>query len=91
MILFGVILLFSISFFFLFLKTETIKKNHNGNVKKMEEVISALYKKQDILQEKVILSNNFKADFDKDFRLICGQIVELQKIFVKIIFKQKNT
>lgn len=91
MILFGVILLFSISILFLFLKTETIKKTHDMNVKKMEEVISNLYIKQEMLHEKIVLTNNFKTDFDKDFKLICIQIVELQKIFIKTIFKQKNT
>ena len=91
MILFGVILLFSISILFLFLKTETIKKTHVMNVKKMEEVISKLYVKQEMLHEKIVLTNNFKTDFDKDFKLICIQIVELQKIFIKTIFKQKNT
>lgn len=91
MILFGVILLFSISILFFFFKTQSIKKAHDMNVRKMEEIISKLYVKQEMLHEKIVLTNNFKTDFDKDFKLICIHIVELQKIFIKTIFKQKNT
>ncbi|MGV9004812.1 hypothetical protein [Flavobacterium sp.] len=91
MMLLGVILFFSISLIFLFLKTETIKKTHNGNVKKMEEALSILYRKQELLNKKVIVSTKFKEDFDRDFKLICDEIIKLQKIFMKKIFNQKNT
>ena len=91
MILLGVILVFSISFFFLFLKNEAIKKAHYEKARKMEDTILRLHERQNTLQEKVIITQNFSADYNIHLKSIYNEIFELQKTLLKTILNQKNT
>lgn len=91
MILLGVILVFSISFFFLFLKNEAIKKAHYEKTKKMEDTIVQLHERQNTLRDKLIINQNFSVDYNIHLKSIYNEIFELQKTLLKTILNQKNT
>jgi hypothetical protein len=79
------ILLLLLVIFYLFFQNNKIKEDHLNNITKLQAVISSLHSKQLQLNEKVIISNEYKTNYSKDMKALGDEVVELQKVFIDII------
>ncbi|MBL7887010.1 MAG: hypothetical protein JNJ52_09695 [Flavobacterium sp.] len=52
---------------------------------KLQEIISSLHTKQQLLNDKVIISTEYKSNYTRDMKALGDEVVELQKVFVEII------
>ncbi len=52
---------------------------------KLQEIISSLHTKQQLLNDKVVISTEYKSNYTRDMKALGDEVVELQKVFVEII------
>ena len=70
---------------FLVINSTKIKKEHTKNMEKLHEIISSLHSKQQLLNNKVTISNEYSSNYSKDMKALGDEVVELQKVFIEII------
>ena len=78
-----------LSFFVIlfFLSTNKIKEEHAAKIKQFEAIINSLFEKQKLLNEKVLIADHYKTNYTKDMKLLCDEVVALQKVFLNLIAK----
>lgn len=74
---------------FLIFQNSKIEQNHLSNIRKLEEIISSLHKKQLYLNEKVAISSDYDLNYKNKLKNLSEEIVELQNVFISIINKKK--
>jgi hypothetical protein len=74
-----------ITIIFLFIDNKKIRVKHAQNIQKLQEIILSLHRKQKMLNEKVIISNEYSSNYSKDMKSLGDEVVELQKVFIDII------
>ncbi len=84
-ILLSLILLLLSIIFYLFIQNNKIREAHLKNMSKLQEIISSLHTKQQLLNDKVIISTEYKSNYTRDMKALGDEVVELQKVFVEII------
>lgn len=73
---------------FLIFQNSKIEQNHLSNIRKLEEIISSLNKKQLYLNEKVAISSDYDLNYKNKLKNLSEEIVELQNVFISIINKK---
>jgi predicted PurR-regulated permease PerM len=73
---------------FLLFQNSKIEQNHLSNIRKLEEIISSLHKKQLYLNEKVAISSDYDLNYKNKLKNLSEEIVELQNVFISIINKK---
>ena len=78
-----------LSFFVIlfFISTNKIKVAHDDKIKQFEAIINSLFEKQKLLNEKVLIADDYKTNYTKDMKLLCDEVVALQKVFINLIAK----
>lgn len=71
--------------FFLLVKNLKIKKEHLHRMYKLQTIITSLHFKQQQLNEKVMISNEYNSNYSKDMKSLGDEVVKLQKVFIDII------
>lgn len=71
--------------FYLFVQNNKIRETHLKNMTKLQEIISSLHTKQQLLNDKVVISTEYKSNYNRDMKALGDEVVELQKVFVEII------
>jgi hypothetical protein len=84
LLLFLILILLSL-IVYLFISNSKIKGEHSKNMEKLHEIISSLHSKQQLLNNKVTISNEYSSNYSKDMRALGDEVVELQKVFIDII------
>lgn len=84
------ILFFAIVLIVLFVNNKNIKDIHQQNINKLEGIIESLYEKQNRLNDKVMISNEYNTNYNKEMKLLGNEVVELQKVFINIIVNENN-
>ena len=79
------ILFLLIVIFYLFIQNNKIREAHLKNMTKLQEIISSLHTKQQLLNDKVVISTEYKSNYTRDMKALGDEVVELQKVFVEII------
>lgn len=80
------LILLSISvIFYLLIQNNKIKEEHLSNMAKLQGIISSLHSKQQLLNDKVVISTEYKTNYSKDMKALGDEVVELQKVFIDII------
>lgn len=79
-----ILLLLSV-IFYLFILNNKIREAHLKNMAKLQEIISSLHTKQQLLNDKVVISTEYKSNYTRDMKALGDEVVELQKVFVEII------
>jgi hypothetical protein len=74
-----------ITIIFLFIDNKKIRVKHAQNIQKLQGIIFSLHRKQKMLNEKVIISNEYSSNYSKDMKSLGDEVVELQKVFIDII------
>ncbi len=72
----------------LFFQNSKIKQQHFQNIQRLETMISSLHQKQLYLNDKVTISNNHDSNYRLKIKNISEEIVELQNVFVDIIYNK---
>lgn len=70
---------------YLFIDNKMIRDEHAQNIQRLQEIIFSLHHKQKMLNEKVIISNEYSSNYSKDMKALGDEVVELQKVFIDII------
>jgi GTPase involved in cell partitioning and DNA repair len=70
---------------YLFTSNSRIKEEHAKNIQKLQDLIQSLHYKQKLLNDKVIISNQYDTTYSKDMKALGDEVVELQKVFIDII------
>lgn len=73
---------------FLVFQNSKIEQDHLSNIRKLEEIISSLHKKQLYLNEKVAISSDYDLNYKNKLKNLSEEIVELQNVFISIINKK---
>ena len=73
---------------YLFANNNKIKDEHAQNIQKLQEIISSLHNKQKQLNDKVNISKEYSHAYSKDMKVLGDEIVELQKVFIDIIYNR---
>lgn len=79
------ILLLLMVIFYLFFQNNKIREAHLKNMSKLQEIISSLHTKQQLLNDKVLITTEYKSNYTRDMKALGDEVVELQKVFVEII------
>ena len=82
------ILVLMVVLVFLIFQNSKIEQNHLSNIRKLEEIISSLNKKQLYLNEKVAISSDYDLNYKNKLKNLSEEIVELQNVFISIINKK---
>lgn len=82
------ILVLMVVLVFLIFQNSKIEQNHLSNIRKLEEIISSLHKKQLYLNEKVAISSDYDLNYKNKLKNLSEEIVELQNVFISIINKK---
>jgi outer membrane lipoprotein-sorting protein len=69
----------------LFANNYKIKATHNNTINQLHELIFSLHQKQQLLNDKVLISNEYGTTYAKDMKVLGDEVVELQKVFIDII------
>jgi len=81
-----ILILVLLSFiFYLFIQNNKIKEEHLTTKTKLQSILFSLHKKQQLLNDKVIISTVYKSNYSKDMKALGDEVVELQKVFIDII------
>lgn len=75
---------------YLFATNNKIKAAHNNNINQLHELIFSLHQKQQLLNDKVLISNEYSTTYTKDMKALGDEVVELQKVFIDIISNKNN-
>lgn len=70
---------------YLLVQNGQIRKAHARNINKLESIITSLHAKQQQLNEKVLITNDYKENYHRDMKALGDEVFELQKVFVDII------
>jgi hypothetical protein len=70
---------------YLFMDNNKIRDEHAQNIQRLQEIIFSLHHKQKMLNEKVIISNEYSSNYSKDMKSLGDEVVKLQKVFIDII------
>lgn len=70
---------------YLFINNNKIRHEHAQNIQRLQEIIFSLHRKQKMLNEKVIISNEYSSNYSKDMKSLGDEVLELQKVFIDII------
>ena len=70
---------------YLFIDNNKIRDEHAQNIQRLQEIIFSLHHKQKMLNEKVIISNEYSSNYSKDMKSLGDEVVKLQKVFIDII------
>jgi hypothetical protein len=62
-----------------------IKAAHTNTINQLHELIFSLNQKQQQLNEKVLISNEYSTTYTKDMKVLGDEVVALQKVFIDII------
>jgi len=81
------ILVLMVLLVFLVFQNSKIEQNHLSNIRKLEEIISSLHKKQLYLNEKVAISSDYDLNYKNKLKNLSEEIIELQNVFISIINK----
>lgn len=71
--------------FYLLAQNNKIKEAHETTMTKLHEIISSLHTKQKVLNDKVLISTDYKSNYTKDMKALGEEVLELQKLFIDII------
>lgn len=82
------ILVLMVVLVFLVFQNSKIEQDHLSNIRKLEEIISSLNKKQLYLNEKVAISSDYDLNYKNKLKNLSEEIVELQNVFISIINKK---
>lgn len=82
------ILVLMVLLVFLVFQNSKIEQDHLSNIRKLEEIISSLHKKQLYLNEKVAISSDYDLNYKNKLKNLSEEIVELQNVFISIINKK---
>jgi uncharacterized protein (UPF0333 family) len=83
-LLFLVILLLVI-IAYMYVSNSKLKNKHSKNMEALEEIIISLHTKQQLLNNKLTISNDYNENYRKDMKSLGDEVVELQKVFIEII------
>lgn len=75
---------------FLLFQNSKIERDHLCNIRKLEEIISSLQKKQLYLNERVAISSDYDLNYKNKLKNLSEEIVELQNVFISIINKKNK-
>lgn len=89
-ILLSLILFLVLTIFFLIGQNAKIKQEHLDNINRLEAIIVSLNAKQQQLNEKVMISSEYKSSYSKDMKSLGDEVVKLQKVFIDIISNQNS-
>ncbi|MFD0989062.1 hypothetical protein ACFQ1R_03060 [Mariniflexile jejuense] len=64
--------------------------NHKKKINELQNSFLNLQKKQKLLSKKVVLISNFKKYYNNSVEELFDEIINLQKIFLKIITSKKT-
>jgi predicted Holliday junction resolvase-like endonuclease len=84
-ILIFIIILLLFFVIYLFVNNASIKAKHQINMQKLEQIIASLHSKQQLLNNQVLISDDYKSNYSKDIKAIVEEVVVLQKVFIDII------
>ncbi len=56
---------------------------------KLQEIITSLHNKQQLLNDKVLISTEYKSNYNRDMKALGDEVLELQKVFIDIISNKK--
>ena len=73
---------------FLLAQKAIIKQKYSENEKRLQVVIFSLREKQQSLNVKIDIMENYKKSYSANLKIIGLEIVELQKVFVTLISKE---
>lgn len=74
---------------YLFIENKKIRVKHAHNIQILKEIIYSLHHKQKMLNEKVLISNEYSSNYSKDMKSLGDEVVKLQKVFIDIISNRK--
>lgn len=90
LIFFGIeILCFLLIFFCVLINEKKQHFSHKKNVENLEKTISFNNEKKKFLENKVLISDEYKSNYQKSIKMMSQEIVELQDIFLKVISNKK--
>lgn len=89
-ILLSLILFLVLMILFLITRNSKIKQEHLENMNRLEAIIASLNLKQQQLNEKVMISAEYKSNYSKDMKSLGDEVVKLQKVFIDIISNQNS-
>lgn len=67
-----------------------IKQQHYSNMEQLQGIITSLHQKQMLLKDRVTIASEYNSNYTKDMKNLGDEVVELQKVFLKIISNKKN-
>lgn len=70
---------------FLLRQNSKIRHDHQKNINRLEAIINSLHSRQRLLNEKIIISSEYKQRYTHDMKALGDEVVELQKVFIDII------
>lgn len=79
------ILMLMVTIIYLFIENKKIRAKHAQNIQILKEIIYSLHHKQKMLNEKVIISSEYSANYSRDMKSLGDEVVKLQKVFIDII------
>lgn len=89
-ILLSLILFLVLMIVFLIRQNSKIKQEHLDNINRLEAIIASLTIKQQQLNQKVMISTEYKSSYSKDMKSLGDEVVKLQKVFIDIISNQNS-
>lgn len=68
-------------------KNAEIRNSHAKTMQQLHQIIIALNQRQEMLNNKVFISDEYTSSYRKDMKNLGDDVVELQKVFMEIISK----
>lgn len=79
------VLFFALIIVYQYYQNIQLKKHHNKKILQLQDVLNELTSKNELLLNKVHITEKYKADYKADLKIIANEIVNLQKVFIDII------
>ena len=84
-ILIFIIILLLFFVIYLFVNNLSIREEHQVNMEKLDQIISSLHSKHQLLNNQVLICDDYKSNYSNDMKALGDEVVELQKVFIEII------
>lgn len=83
-----IVILLAIILALLYFNAE-IRNNHAKKVNQLHQIIIALNQRQKMLNDKVFIADQYNSNYKNNIKNLGNDVVELQKVFIEIISKEK--
>lgn len=70
---------------YLFVNNVSLREEHQCNMEKLEQIIASLHSKHQLLNNQVLISDDYKSNYSNDMKALGDEVIELQKVFIEII------